>query len=119
MTKKKAPVKKRRTKAQIAATKKLVALNKKRAKTSTKKRVASKKPMRRNTRRYVIKLVPTPAGISKGAPKTPGFWTGDAWDTDSKKAATYRNPKALKGAANLIPRDQRGGQYYTVIGEPL
>ncbi len=85
----------KRTPAQIRATKRLVALNRKRARAnraqtpSNRRRATRTNTRRANPIRYVIQAI----NVNTGAT---GWFTGDSIDDDIKKARTYKN---ARGAA--------------------
>lgn len=81
-TKKKRVVKRKRTPAQVRATKRLVAMNKRRAKTAPTPTRA------RNPIRYVIQAMNVKSGAT-------GWFTGETIDDNISNARTY---KAARGA---------------------
>jgi len=119
---KKNPVKKKRTPKQIAATKKLVAANKKRAKNPTKKKATKKTTVRKKPVQAVQSKRKKPANRGavivalyglKGKKYTRlSYFTGDsriksstAWSKTISEAATFPTaPLALKVAKDMAKK---------------
>ncbi len=89
-------VKKKRTPAQIRATRRLVALNKSRAKAAPNRRRATQVKTRvGNPIRYVIQAV----NVNTGAT---GWFTGQTIDDELKKARTYKNVRGASIVAKQL-----------------
>ncbi len=89
-------VKKKRTPAQIRATKRLVALNKSRTRTPSNRRSATRaRPRTANPIKYVIQAV----NVNTGAT---GWFTGNAIDDDSSKARTYKHVRGATIVAKQL-----------------
>lgn len=89
---------KKRTPAQIRATRRLVALNKKRARAKTapkRRRTTQARTRARNPIKYVIQAV----NVSTGAT---GWFTGESIDDDLKKARTYKHARGATIVAKQL-----------------
>ena len=127
--------KKKRTPAQIRATKKLVALNKKRRskKRVTKKRVAKKRVVRRNVakkrtvkrkaRKKVKRKVSRKSNPSKGLyyimiknkrTGKEGYYSGQSFDTSISKAILSRNKSTMVKLAKEIKVNR--SQWHVYVG---
>lgn len=126
-------VKKRRTPAQIKATKKLVALNKKRrskkkvAKRKTgkkrlvKRKVAKKRITKRKVKKKAVRRKTNPSGsyvyliMAKNiASGKEGFYTGKSFDTDMRKALLSKTRSVMSKIAMDIRINRRQWDVYVV-----
>ncbi len=104
-------IKKKRSAAQKAATKKLIAYNKKRrAKKATPKRRVTKKvtAKRRVTKKTAVRRSnPDDYGfviaVEQQKGNKTGYWTGKGFDTDLHKAVIFRTSDSAKVVIKQIP----------------